>query len=438
MNDLIDLYIPFRSETFGFTKTEDIKLKAGLFDYTPRAKVFDILEICRNEGIDLNAYGVSFDYLDDDSEIITVSGLNVPFEQLESSFSGIALKVNHAPTIGIPHISLKASPAKLLLGHNIYGFDDIKSGVVIMLYTLIKTYPFLSQYLNFNCSEIRKIDITYSFKMKSKNDCIAVLDYLRTVSFGQTKANEEESTRFRETVIVGSKTSKHKFLRIYYKYDEVLKTIQSKNKQKINNVTERQLAILSDTQLQEIAMNSLRIEACIRKVWIEKIFGSCMLREVLNSRICLNEVWNCAMSDLKKAVGDVTLKNQSDESIRQRLNEKFVTYTKKGNASYANANNIFAFYRLIITDGYNAVKDTVSRATFYRRVQDLESVGVTRAMLQSYTGNNDAQSRNIIPFIKILDVTNIVQTPIEMPDYTATMDKDILSLVESIICQKAV
>ena len=45
MNDLIDLYIPFRSETFGFTKTEDIKLKAGLFDYTPRAKVFDILEI---------------------------------------------------------------------------------------------------------------------------------------------------------------------------------------------------------------------------------------------------------------------------------------------------------------------------------------------------------------------------------------------------------
>ena len=82
MNDLIDLYIPFRSETFGFTKTEDIKLKAGLFDYTPRAKVFDILEICRNEGIDLNAYGVSFDYLDDDSEIITVSGLNVPFEQL--------------------------------------------------------------------------------------------------------------------------------------------------------------------------------------------------------------------------------------------------------------------------------------------------------------------------------------------------------------------
>ena len=39
---------------------------------------------------------------------------------------------------------------------------------------------------------------------------------------------------------------------------------------------------------------------------------------------------------------------------------------------------------------------------------------------------------------KSYDLTNVIQTPIQMPVYTATMDKDILLLVESIICQKAV
>lgn len=67
------------------------------------------------------------------------------------------------------------------------------------------------------------LDINYSFRMRSKEDCVYLLDYLRNVSYRQTQANEVENNRFKETTYFGNKNSKHKFIRMYYKHDEVLK-----------------------------------------------------------------------------------------------------------------------------------------------------------------------------------------------------------------------
>ena len=437
MIDMIGIYIPFRSETFGYVGVDKIKIESGLYDQTARLKVFDFIKICKECCIEPNAYGLSFDF-EDGIEKVSVSGLNAPFEQLESSYAGIALKINHAPTIGTPHIILKASPAKLLLGHNIYGYDDIQSGIVIILYTLLKTYPFLAQYLDFNSSELRMLDINYSFRMRSKEDCVYLLDYLRNVSYRQTQANEVENNRFKETTYFGNKTSKHKFIRMYYKHDEVLKTLQSKTKQQLNNVTKHQIAVLSNPELIEFSKNLLRVEAALRKVWIEKKFGSTLLSVVLSRNdICISDLWMDAMSDLFKAVGDVTLKNQSDESVREQINKMFVTYNSKtGKESFSNANNIYAFYRLIISDGYKSVKDTTSKATFYRRVSDLEAIGLSRAQLQNYS-SLDSSSRNIIPFVKIIDLTNVVQAPTPMPNYLQDLDPNILDIVSTIL-KKAV
>lgn len=436
MIDLVGAYIPFRAETFGYSDIEKTRLQSGIYDHTARMKVFDIIDICKQEKFNLNAYGISFDYPDDDTELVTVSGLNVPFEQLESSYSGIALKINHAPTIGIPHILIKASPAKLLLGHNIFGYDDIKSGIILMLYTLIKECPYLCQYLDFNSAELRMLDINYSFRMKSKSECLYLLDYLKNVSYGQTKANEDEKLQYRETTYFGNKNSKHKFIRMYYKHDEVLKTINSKTKQQKNNVTDHQIKVLSNPELIEFSKNLLRVEAAIRKVWIEKKFGSTLLCDVVNSDVSVSGLWVDAMSDLFKAVGDVTLKNQSDESIRAEINKLYVTITRKGTESYTTANNIYAFYRLIVSDGYQSVKDTTANATFHKRIGQLEAVGLPRALLQNYK-SIDSQSRNIIPFVKIVDLTNIVQSPVAMPNYLEGLDRDVLDLVSTIL-KKAV
>jgi len=436
MIDLVGAYIPFRAETFGYSDVEKTRLQSGIYDHTARMKVFDIIDICKQEKFNLNAYGISFDYTDDETELVTVSGLNVPFEQLESSYSGIALKINHAPTIGIPHILIKASPAKLLLGHNIFGFDDIKSGIILMLYTLIKECPYLCQYLDFTAAELRMLDINYSFRMKSKSECLYLLDYLKNVSYGQTKANEDEKLQYRETTYFGNKSSKHKFIRMYYKHDEVIKTINSKTKQQKNNVTDHQIKVLSNPELIEFSKNLLRVEAAIRKVWIEKKFGSTLLCDVVNSDVSVSGLWVDAMSDLFKAVGDVTLKNQSDESIRAEINKLYVTTTRKGTESFTTANNIYAFYRLIVSDGYQSVKETTANATFHKRIGQLEAVGLPRALLQNYK-SIDSQSRNIIPFVKIVDLTNIVQAPVPMPNYLDGLDRDVLDLVSTIL-KKAV
>lgn len=436
MIDMTGIYIPFRPETYGYTGVDKIKIESGLYDQTARLKVFDFIKICKQEKIEPNAYGISFDF-EDGVEKVSVQGLNAPFEQLESSFAGIALKINHAPTIGTPHIILKASPAKLLLGHNIYGFDDIQSGIVIILHTLIKTYPFLSQYLDFNAAELRMLDINYSFRMRSKEDCIYLLDYLRNVSYRQTKANEVENNRFKETTIFGNKNSKHKYICMYYKHDEVLKTLQSKTKQQLNNVTKHQIAVLSNPELIEFSKNLLRVEARLRKVWIEKKFGSTLLSVVLaRNDIVISDLWMDAMSDLFKAVGDVTLKNQSDESVREQINKLYVTFTRKGTESFTTANNIYAFYRLIVCDGYKSVKDTTAESTFRKRVTQLEAVGISRLQLQNYT-SLDSNTRNIIPFVKIIDLTNVVQAPVQIPNYLEHLDPDILNIVSTII-KKAV
>lgn len=431
MIDMAGVYIPFRSETFGYTGTDKIKIESGLYDNTARLKVFDFIKICKQEGIKPNGYGLSFDF-ENGLETVSVSGLNAPFDQLESSYAGIALKINHAPTIGTPHILLKASPAKLLLGHNIFGYDDIQSGIILIIYTLLKECPFLSQYLDFASAELRMLDINYSFRMKSKEECLYLLDYLRNVSYRQTLANETENSRFKETSYFGSRTSKHKFIRLYYKHDEVLKTLQSKTKQQLNNVTKHQIKVLSNPELIEFSKNLLRVEAALRKVWIEKKFGSTLLSDVLNCNLVISDLWMDAMSDLFKAVGDVTLRNQSDESIRKQINAAYVSYTKAGKESYTTANNIYAFYRLIVSDGYKSVKETTAESTFFKRIKQLEDIGISRAQLQNYK-SLDSTSRNIIPFVKIIDLTNVVHAPEPMPNYLDGLDRNILDIVSTII-----
>jgi II/X family phage/plasmid replication protein len=152
--------------------------------------------------------------------------------------------------------------------------------------------------------------------------------------------------------------------------------------------------------------------------------------------IVICDLWMDAMSDLFKAVGDVTLKNQSDESVREQINKLYVSYTRSGKESYTTANNIYAFYRLIVCDGYEPVKDTTAHNTFYTRIRQLEAVGISRAQLQNYK-SLDSNSRNIIPFVKIIDLSNVVHAPIPMPNYLQNLDSDILDIVSTII-KKAV
>ena len=75
----------------------------------------------------------------DDGSIGT-SCLYHPYESLPTSFTGMAFKC-HLDGYFFPHITLKASPAKILQGHNVFGFDDMRLSVEEMLFHLRGKHP---------------------------------------------------------------------------------------------------------------------------------------------------------------------------------------------------------------------------------------------------------------------------------------------------------
>ena len=54
--------------------------------------------------------------------------LNTPWESLPSSYSGLALKIYDSNNMGPPRLEIKASPAKVMQGHNVFGSTDIETG----------------------------------------------------------------------------------------------------------------------------------------------------------------------------------------------------------------------------------------------------------------------------------------------------------------------
>lgn len=457
MIDLAGIYIPFNTDVLSLTAHDDLLTQANLIDKTTRFRVSNILDICHLDDLKANAYDLRII-----NDTVQVSGLNVPFESLPSSFSGVALKVNHAPMMGLPHIQVKASPAKLAQGHNVWGWDDLKHGVHLILDTLLKCCPHLCKHLNMASAELRMLDINYSFKIGSKNEVMSVLDYLKTASYGQTKARKSEY----DTVYFGQSDSKHKFIRIYYKLLELQDKAKSKKLQLTDSIDKIQLELIQDDFIVKFAENLLRVEAAIRKEWISKRFGSCHLYSVLGqcSPGVVSQMWVDAMSDISKAVGDVTFKNKSDDEIRQLINEnylvkrpkvnkhfildeqgkfvydengdktffRYVATDERGNflttISYSNANNIYAFYRLILSEGYERVKNTISKTRFYKLVKQLEDVGIPRAHLQQYT-DGYADQRSIIPFVKIIDMSNVVHAPHPLPDYEKLCDPNNIEYI---------
>ncbi|MGK5496300.1 phage/plasmid replication protein, II/X family, partial [Klebsiella pneumoniae] len=75
--------------------------------------------------------------------------------------------------------------------------------------------------------------------------------------------------------------------------------------------------------------------------------------------------------------------------------------------SYAKAHRVFGFYRRLMNEGYEAVKLTMDRATFWRAEKDLLDIGFSKAALQNLQQNQ----ANVIPIIKMVNVDFSNQYP---------------------------
>ena len=119
-----------------------------------------------------------------------VYGLRHAWERIPSSYAPMAFKAfdfRDSMKDGSAFIEIKASPAKLMQGHNVFGSDDVKLCALSLIELLAETYPLCFSELNQETWEVVEVDITYFSKLKDQRETTQFINALQNVSSGQTK-----------------------------------------------------------------------------------------------------------------------------------------------------------------------------------------------------------------------------------------------------------
>lgn len=347
------------------------------------------------------------------------SNVRHPWERIPSSFEGMAFKVFDTRYTGWNEkffIEIKASPAKLMQGHNIFGSDDFCDCALRLIILLCKTYPILASRLNFSSWHLAQIDITYSSRVKKDKEAKRFINALSNVSSGQTKSQ----TGYDGTAYFGKKNSRLKKIKVYAKHSEVLATIK-KNEKKHD-------AFEYSKQLLDFSKGLIRWEVSLYHRYFERMGISCYLSDIIQKNMFspkkLRHFWGLSVADLFKALKGQEMKVVDDNAILDTLRAKFSkTSEKTGKVSTVFPDSVFRTYLNFRRDGWNNVKDLMSKNTFHVHVRTLCECGLSRAVLQNMNGLDDGSK--MVSFAEFMQVDFDAQHPDwfvpEQPTYTREM-----------------
>ena len=381
-------------------------------EHEHKGMLFDVLKL----GIPLGARAVALaEHEDRFWKDWQIDEIYHPFESLESSYTPLAFKVFHDCN-HYPYIEIKASPAKLLQGHNLFGPTDIAQGAAEMLTTLQKAYPKLFSMLEVESTQIWELDATYSARLKNDYEAQQVMDMLKKVSNGQTKARGDE---YQTTAYWGAKNSRLKRLKAYLKSIEYQKQMQDYKKKADagDEVALRVYNVMSDPRLIEWSKGLIRFESTICKRWLQRRELPFLLTDLIQyeqdlknqGRSLCAELWKETTSDIFAAFEGQTMKITDDDSVLEQLKSVHFKLTPKGNISYSKAHKLLLFYISLREQGYSALKKMHNgNQTFYRHIKELQEAGFSKAFLQNLHG--EAQS-NIVPLLRFVDVDFGSQRP---------------------------
>ncbi|MCO2924039.1 phage/plasmid replication protein, II/X family [Pseudomonas aeruginosa] len=451
MLDRIHMFIPFRKESIQMIGRDD------------RPTLIVDLE---SLGVRMRAAG-GVTRRDDGG--FDCEDLSHAWEKLPSSYTPMAFKVFHQ-SLGKrldPGVELKASPAKLLQGHNVFGPTSIRMGAEVMLKWLAGSYPELWAQLDWLQAEAYAIDCTYSARMPNEKTSLQVIQFLRGVSNGQTRNRGDD---YQTTAYWGSKETRLRKLKAYLKGPEfrneierVLKDARGaladpERRQDLDNAHVREwkvlkresrcgmpqvsaartLKVLKDPRLLAFADNLLRLEATVMHRWLERreiptnLWALCDYQEALEAegRCFIQECWSAVTSELFAALEGMTMRVINDDKVLAALIEKYTKVGKgkwtkaradkatgaiipavfvPGKSSDAYARNLFRTYRSIKDYGWEETMASMSRATFYDHVRDICEIGISKAALQKLKAND--ATNNVIPVLRLLQVEFSAQRP---------------------------
>lgn len=340
--------------------------------------------------------------LDADGKVMNVRH---PWERISSSFEGMAFKVFDTRYSGKNEaffIEIKASPAKLMQGHNIFGSVDFCDCALRLIILLCKTYPVLVSKLDFSTWYLAQIDTTYSSRAKNDKEAKRFINALGNVSSGQTKSQ----TAYDGTAYFGKKNSRLKKIKVYAKYSEVLATIKKNEKKKG--------AFEYSEQLLDFSKGLIRWEVSLYHRYFERMGISCYLSDIIKNNTFstekLRHFWGLGAADLFKALKGQKMKVVDDNAVLNTLRAQFSkTSEKTFKVSTVFPDSVFRTYLNFRRDGWNNVKDLMSKNTFHVHVRTLCECGLSRAALQNMNGLDDGSK--MVSFAEFMQVDFDAQYP---------------------------
>lgn len=362
-----------------------------------------------------------------DSGVFEAKDLYAPYESLPSSYSGLAVKFFDKCTLTDPYVEIKASPAKLLQGHNVYGGESVGNAACEMFGILFQSIPELGERLDISLATIGHIDTTFSSTVTNEAIIPKIIDYLSRISNGQTKATKNK--KYETTAYWGGETSRLLQLKAYAKYPELLVTVEKLKKQAAAHDTKAQM--LLDTvytpELLNFAKKLLRWEARIKARKLERLGLPTGLFDFIkyqneNPKI-LTELWRLAFTPIFDTFKGQAMPYSTDADLHQMLKDKLKTVTPSGRVSYTRANNTMNFFHLIRDIGLEAVKARYSSSTFYRLMGFLDDAGLSKAWLQNL---HTKRKGDIVPLVNFCHVDFVAQFP---TGYTPPVSRFNLPLV---------
>lgn len=375
----------------------------------------DIKE-CSRRGIGLEAKVVHFTG-DSALDELEVADLRHPYQSLPTSFTGMAFKIFQGTALRDACVELKASPAKILQGHNVYGSTRIITGAYEMLMALYNSYPSFSDMLDFQAATLDAIDCTFSARAKNELQAKQVINQLKSVANKQMRASVRNE---HETTCYFSRGSRHIDRKVYLKGCEFnrqlnqLRSLQDKG----DHSYDRVIDVMSDPNLINYARNLIRFEAGAKRRYLDdmgvpkNLFDACKFQfEYEKNGSCLiADIWRKAFAPLMEALEGQKMNIFNDEQVHNRLKTMYGKVTPKGNVTYSKADRVFRFYRSLVSDGYLAVKESFSAPrTFYDNLNLLLEAGFSKAQLQNLQGNG---KDNVVPLLQVIEIDFSQQRPV--------------------------
>lgn len=362
---------------------------------------------------DMDLFLASRSVYRDEQGDIKAGALYHPYETLPTHYTGMALKVFFEGNgkVQEPYVQIKASPAKLLQGHNVFGSDNIETGAMEMLGYLHQSYPQLSSMLDVTQAWVSHIDVTYSAKTDSQTSAKKVIDYLRNVSNGHTKLSKKA---YDTSVYWGGVTSRLINIKCYLKYDEFMSQYADlQKKAKANDKSAiRTLQVMQNPKLMDWLVGLVRLEARLKKRWLERrniptnLFA--LIAYQKKNPDVLKNLWVSATSSLMQALRGHKVNMRDDTEIIKAIENSPVVLNAKGKVSQTKVRNLLAMFVLIRDKGFDEVKQNYGKSQFYKLVKDLSLCGFSKASLQNIHQQKDD---GILTLVKVLEIDFNQQLP---------------------------